>query len=222
MRLLIVEDERVLAGALSTGLGAEGWTVDVAHDGREGWLLASTGAYAAIVLDLMLPTMSGFAICEQLRRDGVTTPVIVLTAKGGEDDELDALDHGADDYLRKPFTYAVLVARLRALVRRTSDAAPDLVEVDGLTVDLRGRSCRRGALGIELGAREFAVLETLVRAGGRAVSKHELLLAAWPGESDDVNLVEARVSSLRRKIDLPFGTNTVGTVRGAGYRVEFR
>lgn len=219
VRILVVDDERAFADILATGLTAEGFAVDTAYDGRSGYLLAATGAYAAIVLDLMMPQMNGFAVCARLRAEGIATPVIVLTAKQGEYDEVEALQSGADDYLRKPFRYPVLVARLQALLRRPSAIADGVLTVGDLVVDAARRRVSRGAESIEVGGREWTILESLARAGGTVVSKEELLLEAWPGEADDVNLVEARVSSLRRKIDTPFGRRSLQTVRGAGYRL---
>ena len=219
MRILVVDDERAFADILATGLTAEGFAVDTAYDGRSGYLLAATGAYAAIVLDLMMPQMNGFAVCARLRAEGIATPVIVLTAKQGEYDEIEALQSGADDYLRKPFRYPVLVARLQALLRRPAAIADGIVTGGDLVVDAARRRVSRGPNAIEVGGREWTILETLARAGGTVVSKEDLLLEAWPGEADDVNLVEARVSSLRRKIDTPFGRRSLQTVRGAGYRL---
>lgn len=219
VRILVVDDERAFADILATGLTAEGFTVDTAYDGRSGYLLAATGAYTAIVLDVMMPQMNGFAVCARLRAEGIATPVIVLTAKQGEYDEIEALNSGADDYLRKPFRYPVLVARLHALLRRPAAIADGIVTVGDLVVDAARRRVSRGADAIEVVGREWTILETLARAAGTVVSKEELLLEAWPGEADDVNLVEARVSSLRRKIDAPFGRQSLQTVRGAGYRL---
>ncbi|MEY9841132.1 response regulator transcription factor [Streptacidiphilus sp. EB103A] len=219
MRILLVEDERELAETLQRGLSAEGYTVDLAHDGRQGLWMARTCEYALIVLDLMLPGLNGYRVCAELRREGISTPVLVLTAKDGEYDQAEALDTGADDYLTKPFSYLVLVARLRALLRRAPGAALPVLAVGDLTVDLASRTCRRGGARVELTPREFAVLEVLARRPGEAVSKHELLHHAWPDEAWDPNLVEVRVSSLRRKIDVPFRRRSLQTVRGTGYRL---
>ncbi|WP_084361543.1 response regulator transcription factor [Herbiconiux solani] len=226
MRILIVDDERAFADVLSRGLTAEGFTVDTVYDGRTGYLMAATGVYAAVVLDLMLPGMSGFAVAARLRSEGVSTPIIVLTAKDGELDEVEALESGADDYLRKPFSYPVLVARLRSVLRRPvgggAGSGGDLdgsLTVGDLVLDAGRRQVRRAGVVIEVGGREWMILEALARAGGTVVGKERLLLEAWPGEPVDVNLVEARVSSLRRKIDLPFGRRSIVTVRGAGYRL---
>jgi len=219
MRILLVEDEPDLLSVLRHGLIAEGYTVDTAEDGTTGYAQAVTGMYALIVLDLMLPGLNGFQICTRLRAAGVETPILVLTAKDGLHDQLDALDEGADDYLTKPFNYQLLLARIRALLRRPSATARSAATVGDLVIDTARRRCARGGVPIDLTPREFALLEMLVRANGQPVDKHQILFALWPRETADVNLVEARVSSLRRKIDLPFGQRTIETVRGFGYRV---
>ncbi|CAL9624407.1 response regulator transcription factor [Streptomyces werraensis] len=219
MRILVVEDEVDLAHTLRTGLTAEGYRVDLAHDGRQGLWMARTGAYALVVLDLMLPGLNGYKVCAQLRREGNATPVLVLTARDGDRDQAEALDTGADDYLAKPFSYMVLVARLRALVRRSAATAPPVLAVGDLSLDVAGRVCRRGGVRVDLTPREFAVLELLARRAGQAVSKGDLLYHAWPDEAYDPNLVEARVSSLRRKVDTAFRRQSLQTVRGTGYRL---
>lgn len=219
MRILLVEDERDLASVLRHGLVAEGYTVDVAGDGATGYAQAATGMYALIILDLMVPAMNGFQICTRLRAAGVDTPILVLTAKDGLHDQLDALDDGADDYLTKPFNYQILLARIRALLRRPAAATPAAATVGDLVLDTVRRRCARGAVAIDLTPREFALLEMLIRANGQPVDKHQILFALWPRETADVNLVEARVSGLRRKIDQPFGRRTIETVRGFGYRI---
>lgn len=219
MRILVVDDERTFADVLAAGLTAEGFVVDTAYDGRGGYLLAATGVYAAVVLDLMMPGMSGFRVCSQLRAEGVTTPVIVLTAKDGHEDEIEALDSGADDYLRKPFRYPVLVARIRSLLRRPAARTVGVVTVGDLILDRTRHQVTRSGIRIDLSAKEEAILDVLACASGTVVSKPALLLDVWPGEPDDVNLVEARISALRRKIDTPFGRRSLQTVRGAGYRL---
>lgn len=219
MRILVVEDEVDLAHTLRTGLTAEGYSVDLAHDGRQGLWMARTGEYALLVLDLMLPGLNGYKVCAQLRREGNATPVLVLTAKDGDWDQAEALDTGADDYLAKPFSYMVLVARLRALARRSPATAPPVLAVGDLSLDVAGRVCRRGGVRVDLTPREFAVLELLARRAGQAVPKGDLLYHAWPDEAYDPNLVEARVSSLRRKVDTAFRRQSLQTVRGTGYRL---
>ncbi|WP_212908502.1 response regulator transcription factor [Streptomyces sp. TS71-3] len=219
MRILVIEDEIELAQTLRTGLSAEGYSVDLACDGRQGLWMARTGDYALIILDLMLPGLNGYRVCAQLRRQQINTPILVLTAKDGDYDQAEALDTGADDYLSKPFSYVVLVARLRALLRRPSAAGPLVLAVGDLSLDVTARTCQRAGARIALTPREFAVLEVLVRNAGQAVSKADLLHHAWPDEAWDPNLVEARISSLRRKIDMPFRRRSVETVRGTGYRL---
>ncbi|GAA2739331.1 MULTISPECIES: response regulator transcription factor [Kitasatospora] len=220
MRVLVVEDERRLAAALQRGLRAEGFAVDLAHDGEEGFWLATEHDYDVIVLDIMLPGLNGYRVCARLRAAGDETPILMLTAKDGEYDEAEALDTGADDFLSKPFSYVVLVARLRALVRRTGRRLPQTLAFGDLAIDPARRTCVRGAVEIRLTAREFAVLECLARAGGGVVSKREILESVWDAAFDgDPNIVEVHISALRRKIDAPFGRSAVGTVRGVGYRL---
>ena len=219
MRILLVEDERRLAQVLARGLRLDGFVVDVANDGRTGYLLARTGGYDAIVLDLMLPAMPGLEVCRSLRTDEVVTPILVLTARDAERDEVGSLAAGADDYLRKPFRYPVLLARLRSLLRRSPLVSGDVLRVGDLEVDTVRREVRRDGHAVPVTAREFALLEVLARADGAALSKEAILVAAWPGEADDVNLVEVRMSGLRRKVDGAFDRRSLETVRGAGYRL---
>jgi len=220
MRVLVVEDERRLAVALQRGLRAEGFAVDLAHDGNEGLWLATEHDYDVIVLDIMLPGLNGYRVCARLRAAGDETPILMLTAKDGEYDEAEALDTGADDFLSKPFSYVVLVARLRALVRRTGRRLPQTLDFGDLAIDPARRTCTRGTTDIRLTTREFAVLECLARAAGAVVSKREILERVWDAAFDgDANIVEVHISALRRKIDAPFGRSAVGTVRGAGYRL---
>jgi DNA-binding response OmpR family regulator len=220
MRVLVVEDELTLADALARGLAAEGFAVDVVHDGTEGLIQATETPYDAVVLDLLLPGLSGYEVLRRLRAAEVWTPVLMLTAKDGEYDIGDALDMGADDYLTKPFSYVVLVARLRALLRRGAPERPALLGAGDLMVDPGARRCTRGDTAVHLTSREFAVLEYLVRSADRVVSKTELLEHVWDANFDgDPNIVEVYVGYLRRKIDTPFQRQTVQTVRGAGYRL---
>lgn len=219
--MLLVDDERRLTDVLASGLANEGFAVDVAHDGRDGLWLATENAYDVIVLDVMLPRQSGYAVCRELRTARNWTPILMLTAKDGVHDEAEALDTGADDYLSKPFSYVVLLARLRALVRRGGPARPVELAVGDLTLDPAGLRCRRGDVDIALTPKEFAVLHGLARRAGEVVSKRELLAQAWDFAYDgDPNIVEVYVSALRRKIDAPFGRTSLVTVRGAGYRLE--
>ncbi len=220
MRVLLVEDELTLADSVRRGLEADGMTVDHVADGLDGLWRAREGEYDAIVLDIMLPGMNGYEVCRQLRADDVWTPILMLTAKDGEYDEADAFDLGADDYLRKPFSHVVLVARLRSLVRRGAAARPTTLTVGDLELDPGAMRCRRGDTPIDLTPREFAVLETLLRRAPSVVSKSELLGAVWGMDFDgDPNIIEVYVGYVRRKIDRPFDTETVKTVRGIGYQV---
>jgi DNA-binding response OmpR family regulator len=220
MRVLVVEDERRVAEALRTGLNAEGWAVDVTGDGHEALWHAENHEYAAILLDIMLPGINGYRVCSRLRAAESWTPIVMLTAKDGEYDEADALDAGADDYVTKPFSYVVLLARLRTAVRRRADARPPLLRVGDLVLDPAQRSCARAGQEISLTSREFAVLELLARSPGRVVSKRQLLDNGWDFAAEpDVNLVEVHISSLRRKIDSPFGCRSIRTVRGHGYQL---
>lgn len=219
--MLLVEDEERLADLVKGGLAGEGFAVDVAHDGRDGLWMATENTYDVIVLDVMLPRMNGYAVCSKLREVGNWTPIMMLTAKDGIYDEAEALDNGADDYLAKPFSYVVLLARLRALVRRGGRERPVSISVGDLVIDPAGLRCRRGEVQIGLTPKEFAVLHALARRPGEVVSKSELLSQAWDFSYDgDPNIVEVYISALRRKIDVPFGRMTLMTVRGAGYRLE--
>jgi DNA-binding response OmpR family regulator len=219
VRVLVVEDEVALAASLARGLEADGFAVDVVHDGVDGLWRAQEVAYDAIVLDLMLPGMNGFRVCRTLREAEVWTPILILTAKDGELDETEALDTGADDYLTKPFSHLVLVARLRALLRRGAPARPAVIEVGDLRLDPAGRRCWRGEVEITLTAREMSVLEHLVRHAGQVVSKRDVLDHVWDDDFEgDPNIVEVYVRYLRKKVDIPFGRASIETVRGSGYR----
>jgi two-component system OmpR family response regulator len=220
MRVLVVEDERRLAAGLRTGLAAEGFAVDVALDGTDGLWMAREHPYDVIVLDIMLPGVNGYRLCSALRRDGVWTPILMLTAKEGELDEVEALDSGADDYLTKPFSYAVLVARLRALLRRGARERPAVLEAGDLRLDPAAKRAWRGEAEVELTARELALLEFLLRRRGEAVAKREILQHVWDDEFEgDPNIVEVYVRHLRNKLDRPFGRAAIQTVRGTGYRL---
>ncbi|MEU4891596.1 response regulator transcription factor [Streptomyces sp. NPDC044780] len=217
MRLLIVEDERRLAVSLAKGLRAEGFAVDVVHDGREGLHRAREGAYDLVVLDIMLPGLNGYRVCAELRAAGSEVPILMLTAKDGEYDEAEGLDTGADDYLTKPFSYVVLVARVRALLRRRGSGASPVVRVGTLTVDRGTRRVERDSREVALTAKEFSVLEQLATRAGEVVSKPEILEHVWDFAYDgDPNIVEVYVSALRRKL----GAGLIETVRGAGYRLR--
>ncbi|MFC0843582.1 response regulator transcription factor [Streptomyces noboritoensis] len=220
MRVLVVEDERRLALALQHGLTAEGFSVDIAHDGLSGFAKATNRTYDVVVLDIMLPGLNGYRVCSRLRACGSNVGILMLTAKDGEWDEAEALDTGADDYLSKPFSMVVLIARLRALARRIGSRAPQRTVLGDLIVDSAARTCSRGGVPVPLTPREFAVLDHLARRAGEAVSKRDILNEVWDSNPDsDPNTVEVHVSALRRKIDAPFGRAAVQTVRGAGYRL---
>lgn len=215
MRVLVVDDERGLTRALQRGLAAEGFVVDCAHDGETGLSLAAHGDYDVIVLDVMLPRRNGYGVVAALRERQVWTPVLMLSAKDGEYDVADALDLGADDYLTKPFSFVVLVARLRALVRRPAEARPPVLTVGALALDPSARTVTLDGAPVELTTREIALLEYLMRNEDRVVGKVELRDRVWDGAGEDLNVVEVYVGYLRRKL----GRDAVLTVRGAGYRV---
>ncbi|MGD9750600.1 MAG: response regulator transcription factor [Acidimicrobiia bacterium] len=219
MRVLVVEDEIRQAAALKRGLEAEGFTVDVAANGPDGLWLATEMAYDAIVLDVMLPGMNGYKVCAELRSRSVWTPVLVLTAKDGELDEAEALDTGADDFLSKPFSYIVLVARLRALIRRGAPERPANLRVGVLTLDVSAHRCDLAGEAVELTPREYSVLEYLMRHHDEVVPKADILDHVWDRNFDGSdNVVEVHVSALRRKL----GGDVVETIRGAGYRMSAR
>jgi DNA-binding response OmpR family regulator len=220
VRVLVVDDERRLARSLKVGLEAEGFAVDVAHDGTEGLWLARENPYDAIVLDLMLPGINGYQVCATLRRDHIWTPILMLTAKDGEWDQVEGLDTGADDYLTKPFSFPVLVARLRAVARRGARERPTVLEAGDLRIDPAAHRASRGDVELELTSREFALLAFLARHRGDVVSKRQILDAVWDEAFDgDPNIVEVYIRHLRNKIDRPFGRNAIQTLRGAGYRL---
>jgi two-component system OmpR family response regulator len=220
VRLLVVEDELRLARALREGLQADGFAVDLAHTGPDGLEQARTGEYDAIVLDVMLPGLSGYRIVAALRAEGNWVPVLMLSAKDGEYDQADGLDAGADDYLTKPFSYVVLLARLRALLRRGVRERPAVLSAGDLRLDPASRRVTRGDVEVTLTAREFALLEYLLRNPDRVVSKTEILDHVWDAaEHTDPNTVEVYLGYLRRKVDAPFGRRALETVRGAGYRL---
>ena len=220
MRILVVDDEERLANSIARGLEADGFAVDVVHDGIDGLWRAREGQYAAIVLDIMLPGMNGYEVCRTLRNEDNWTPILLLTAKDGEYDEAEGLELGADDYLRKPFSHMVLTARLRALARRTASAPAMVHEVGDLRLDPATRRCTRGEDVVELTPREHAVLETLMRRHPEVIPKQELIDDVWGIDFDgDPNIVEVYIGYLRRKVDKPFGVATVRTVRGVGYQV---
>jgi DNA-binding response OmpR family regulator len=220
MRILLIEDDLALAESLTWGLQAEGYIVQVAHDGTEGLRQATSHPVDVIILDVMLPGLDGYQVCARLRAAGHWTPVLMLTAMDDDLDQAEGLDLGADDYLSKPFAYPVLLARLRALLRRGATARPAVLEADGLRLDPATRQVTRNGQAIALTAGEVTVLEYLMRAEGRIVSKIELLEHCWDTAYDgDPAVAEVRIHHLRRKVDTPYGTSTIQTVRGAGYRI---
>jgi DNA-binding response OmpR family regulator len=217
VRLLVVEDEARLSAALQRGLQAEGFAVDVVGDGQDGLEMARHGGYDAMILDVMLPRLSGYRVVRQLRAERNWVPVLMLSAKDGEYDQADGLDCGADDYLTKPFSYIVLLARLRALLRRGAPERPSVLQVGELSLDPARRRVARAGEEITLTAREYALLEYLMRRSGEVVSKTELLDHVWDASIDTApNAVEVYVGYLRRKL----GRDSLETVRGAGYRLR--
>jgi two-component system OmpR family response regulator len=221
MRILLVDDEKRLADGVRRGLEAEGMVVDVAHDGTTGLDMASDADYDVIVLDVMMPGMNGYRVCQSLRADGDHTPVLFLTAKDGEWDEVEGLDTGGDDWLTKPFSFPVLIARIRALARRGARERPAVLQAGDLTLDPAARQVFRGDEEITLTAREMAVLDFLLRRCGEVVTRREILANVW-GDSftGDANIVEVYVGHLRAKVDRPFGRQAIETVRGVGYRLS--
>ena len=221
MRVLLVEDEVKMAALLRRGLGEQGFAAEIARTGEEGVTLAAATAYDAIVLDVMLPGIDGFEACRQMRVRGVWSPVLMLTARGALGDRVAGLDGGADDYLTKPFSFAELLARLRALVRRDRAERMAPIEVGELRLDPPARQAWRGETEIELSVKEFALLEAFMRRPGHVLTRAQLLEHAWSYEYEHrSNVVEVYVRYLRRKIDQPFGVRSLETVRGAGYRLR--
>jgi two-component system, OmpR family, response regulator len=220
VRVLVVEDEPRLARALQRGLTAEGYAVEVCGDGMTALETLRHEEWDAVILDIMLPRLSGYRVVRALRAEGVWVPVLMLSAKDGEYDQADGLDSGADDYLTKPFSFVVLLAKLRALLRRGAPERPAILEAGGLRLDPASRRVTRGEAEISLTAREFSLLEYLIRRPGQVVTKTELLDHVWDASADtDPNIVEVYVGYLRRKIDQPFNERSLQTVRGAGYRL---
>ncbi len=215
MRVLVVEDEALLAQSLRSGLEAEGFAVDTAADGEVGLWMAREHQYDAIVLDIMLPKLNGYLVCRSLREEGNWTPILMLTAKAGEFDVAEGLDTGADDYLTKPFSFVVLLARLRALVRRPQGDRPAVISHVGIELDPAARTVIALGSEVDVTSKEFALLHFLMRHAGAVVSKTEIVENVWDVEFDgELNIVEVYVRSLRKKL----GSSTIETVRGAGYR----
>jgi DNA-binding response OmpR family regulator len=221
VRILSVEDDHVVAGAVRRGLEREGFAVDVAADGTEGLWRATETSYDAVVLDIMLPGLSGYEVCARMRAAENWSPVLMLTARDGDLDEARALDTGADDYLSKPFSYVVLLARLRALLRRGQQERPAVLRAGDLRLDPATHRVRRGDTQVELTPRQFSLLEFLMRRRGDVLSKTEILEHVWDFAFDgDPNIVEVYVGQLRRRVDEPFGRSSLRTVRGVGYRLD--
>jgi two-component system OmpR family response regulator len=221
VRILVVEDDKRVARALKRGLEGEGFAVDVAFTGEDGHWLATENPYDAMVLDVMLPGLNGLDLCVALREAGNWTPILMLTAQDAADDEAKALDRGADDFLTKPFSYAVLVARLRALLRRGGGARPTELVVGDLRQDPAAHRVWRGDVEVRLTPRQFSLLEFFMRRPGEVLSKSEILEHVWDFAFDgDPNIVEVYVRQLRQRIDLPFGRGAIQTVRLAGYRLD--
>lgn len=220
VRVLLVEDEERLARIVADGLGDEGIDVDVEHDGPAGLWRATEGSYDAIILDIMLPGKNGYQICRELREAKIWTPILMLTAKDGEFDEAEALDIGADDFLRKPFSFVVLLARLRALIRRGAPARPVVLSCGELQMDPATKLVSRAGVEIELTPREYGVLEMLLRAAGNPVGRQAIRDRVWGMDDEPAsNVVDVYVRYLRQKIDEPFDEPVIHTVRGVGYRL---
>jgi two-component system OmpR family response regulator len=221
MKVLVVEDEPLLASTLAVGLRAEGALVVESSNGVDGLSQAVENDFDVIVLDIMLPGLSGYEVLRRMRARDVWTPVLMLTAKDGEYDQTDAFDLGADDYLTKPFSFIVLVARLRALVRRSAPHRPAALRAGSLSLDPARRIVERDSAPIALTPREYGLLEYLMRNKDTVVTKTEILHNVWDAHYEGAdNVVEVYVGYVRRKIDIPFGTNTIQTIRGVGYRLE--
>jgi two-component system, OmpR family, response regulator len=221
MRALVVEDELKMAALIRRGLVEEGYAADVARTGEDAIVMARATPYDTIVLDVLLPGLDGFGVCRELRVSGVWTPILMLTARDGVEDRVAGLDAGADDYLVKPFSFAELLARLRALARRGLTERPTVLEAGSLRLDPATRQVWRSDAPVELSAKEFALLETFMRRPGQVLSRLDLLEHAWDYAYENrSNVVDVYVGYLRAKIDRPFGRRSIETVRGAGYRLR--
>lgn len=221
MRILLVEDDVAIARSLKEGLEDEAYAVDVVHDGDEGYRTATADDYDVIILDVMLPEMNGYEVCRALRKDGNQTPILMLTARDAERDIVEGLDVGADDYLAKPFSFEVLLARLRALLRRPNEKLEEVLRVGDLTLDPSLKKVTRANQEISLTAKEYAVLEYLMRNAGKVLSKEQIISHVWDFDADVLpNNVELFIMFLRRKIDKPFDAKLIHTVPGFGYKLE--
>ena len=221
MRILLVEDDMAIAQSLKEGLEDEAYAVDVAHDGDEGYRTAMADEYDVIILDVMLPEMNGYEVCRALRKDGNQTPILMLTARDAERDIVEGLDMGADDYLAKPFSFEVLLARLRALLRRPNEKLEEVLRVGDLTLDPSLKKVTRASQEINLTAKEYGVLEYLIRNTGKVLSKEQIISHVWDFDADVLpNNVELFIMFLRRKIDKSFDSKLIHTVPGFGYKLE--
>jgi DNA-binding response OmpR family regulator len=221
MKILLVEDENRLADAIKDGLENESYAVDVARDGRDGYNTAVADDYDIIILDVMLPEMNGNEICETLRKEGITTPILMLTAKNQESDIVTSLDLGADDYLAKPFSFDVLLARIRALLRRPQQSLGEILSVGDLELDPATKQVTRGGTPISVSTKEYAILEYMMRNPDRVLSKNNIITHVWDFDSNVLpNNVEVFIAYLRAKIDKPFTTPLIHTIRGFGYKLS--
>ncbi|MDD4382972.1 MAG: response regulator transcription factor [Candidatus Shapirobacteria bacterium] len=221
MKILIVEDEHLIANALKKGLEQEHYTADLAFDGEKGFDLASSGDYDLILLDLMLPKMNGFEVCNQLRQQQIHTPILMLTAKGQVEDKIKGLNNGADDYLTKPFAFEELLARIRALTRRPQKSASEIITIGDLSLNLSTYEVIRQGKQINLSSKEYSLLECLMRHANKILNKDQLIQHVWSYESDILpNTVEVYIRNLRQKIDQPFKTKLIKTIRGFGYKIS--
>ncbi len=221
MKILVIEDEHRIANALKEGLEQESYAVDVAYDGEQGYLNASADSYDVILLDVMLPIMDGLTVCKKLRAEGNHTPVLMLTARDQVGDIVHGLDNGADDYLPKPFSFDVLLARIRALMRRPNDSIGEVFKVADLKLDPNARRVERAGKEIRLSSKEYAILEYLMRNNNKVLSKDQIIAHVWDFDSDILpNNVEVFINYLRRKIDKPFKKQLLHTIRGFGYRLS--
>lgn len=221
MRILLVEDDTAIARSLKEGLEDESYAVDVANDGSEGYRTAAADDYDVIILDIMLPEMNGYEVCRALRNDGNKTPILMLTARDAERDIVEGLDTGADDYLAKPFSFDVLLARIRALLRRPNEKLEEILQVGDLKLDPSSKKVTRASQEISLTAKEYSVLEYLMRNKGKVLSKEQIISHVWDFDADVLpNNVELFIMFLRRKIDKPFKSKLIHTVSGFGYKLE--
>jgi len=221
MRILLVEDDTAIARSLKEGLEDESYAVDVANDGSEGYRTAAADDYDVIILDIMLPGMNGYEVCRALRNDGNKTPILMLTARDAERDIVEGLDTGVDDYLAKPFSFDVLLARIRALLRRPNEKLEEILQVGDLKLDPSSKKVTRASQEINLTAKEYGVLEYLMRNKGKVLSKEQIISHVWDFDADVLpNNVELFIMFLRRKIDKPFKSKLIHTVSGFGYKLE--